>query len=61
MFVPAAATLYSKLLEIYDLNVDLMAHFASYALKETDWRDLKVATAALMLVAATRRFTRRVA
>ncbi|MCA9599234.1 MAG: VWA domain-containing protein [Myxococcales bacterium] len=50
LFVPAAATLYSKLLEIYDLNVDLMAHFASYALKETDWRDLKVATAALMLV-----------
>ncbi len=50
LFVPAAATLYSKLLEIYELNVDLMAHFASYALKETDWRDLKVATAALMLV-----------
>jgi hypothetical protein len=27
-----------------------MAHFASYALVETDWRDLKVACAALMLV-----------
>ncbi len=27
-----------------------MAHFASYALIETDWRDLKVACAALMLV-----------
>jgi len=50
LFVPAATTLYSKLLEIYELNVDLMAHFASYALKETEWRDLKVATAALMLV-----------
>jgi hypothetical protein len=50
LFVPAAATLYSKLLDIYRLNVDLMAHFASYALKETDWRDLKVACAALMLV-----------
>ncbi len=50
LFVPAAETLYSKLLEIYSLNVDLMAHFASYALKETDWRDLKVAAAALMLV-----------
>ncbi len=50
LFVPAAETLYSKLIEIYSLNVDLMAHFASYALKETDWRDLKVAAAALMLV-----------
>ncbi len=50
LFVPAAATLYSKLLEIYELNVELSAHFASYALKETDWRDLKVAAAALMLV-----------
>jgi len=27
-----------------------MAHFASYVLKETEWRDLKVACAALMLV-----------
>ncbi len=50
LFVPAAVSLYSQLLEIYQLNVDLMAHFASYALKETDWRDLKVASAALMLV-----------
>ncbi len=50
LFLPAATTLYSKLLELYELNVDLMAHFASYALKETDWRDLKVACAALMLV-----------
>jgi hypothetical protein len=50
LFVPAAEALYSKLIEIYSLNVDLMAHFASYALKETDWRDLKVAAAALMLV-----------
>jgi hypothetical protein len=50
LFVPAAAALYARLLEIYKLNVDLMAHFASYALAETDWRDLKVACAALMLV-----------
>lgn len=50
LFVPAASSLYSRLLEIYQLNVDLMAHFASYALKETEWRDLKVACAALMLV-----------
>lgn len=52
LFVPAAERLYSRLVEIYELNVDLMAHFASYALKETDWRDLKVACAALMLVQA---------
>jgi hypothetical protein len=50
MFVPAAVELYTRLLEIYELNVELVAHFASYALVETDWRDLKVACAALMLV-----------
>jgi hypothetical protein len=50
LFVPAAARLYAQILDIYRLNVDLAAHFASYALKETDWRDLKVACAALMLV-----------
>lgn len=46
----AARLLYTRLLEINALNPDLMAHFASYALTETDWRDLKVACAALMLV-----------
>ncbi len=50
LFVPAAVTLYGKLLEIHKLNADLMAHLASYALVETDWRDFKVACAALMLV-----------
>ncbi len=50
LFVPAARGLYARLLEIYTLNADLMAHFASYALLETEWRDLKVACAALMLV-----------
>ncbi len=50
MFEPAAAELYRRLLDIYYLNAKLMAHFASYALVETDWRDLKVACAALMLV-----------
>ena len=50
LFVPAAVTLYTRLLEIYKLNADLMAHLASYALVETDWRDLKIACAALMLV-----------
>jgi hypothetical protein len=50
LFVPAAVALYTRLLEIHQLNPDLMAHLASYALVETDWRDLKVACAALMLV-----------
>jgi hypothetical protein len=50
LFVPAAAALYARLLEIQRLNPLLMAHFASYALTETDWRDLKVACCALMLV-----------
>jgi Mg-chelatase subunit ChlD len=50
LFVPAAERLYARLLEINALNADLMAHFASYALTQTDWRDLKVACAALMLV-----------
>ena len=50
LHVTAATRLYSRLLEIYGLNADLMAHFASYALLETEWRDLKIATAALMLV-----------
>jgi hypothetical protein len=50
LHVPAAVELYKRLLEIYQLNAELFAHFASYALVETDWRDLKVAAAALMLV-----------
>ncbi|MEO8701721.1 MAG: VWA domain-containing protein [Kofleriaceae bacterium] len=48
----AAVSLYRQLLEIHKLNAELMAHLASYALVETDWRDLKVACAALMLVQA---------
>lgn len=50
LFVPAAVELYRQLVEIYALDPELMAHFASYALVETEWRDLKVACAALMLV-----------
>ncbi len=52
LHVPAARSLYVRLLEIHSLNAELMAHFASYALTQTDWRDLKVACAALMLVQA---------
>jgi hypothetical protein len=50
LFVPAAVRLYRGLLDIYRLDAELMAHFASYALVGTDWRDLKVCCAALMLV-----------
>ncbi len=50
LFLPAAENLYGRLLDIHALNNDLMAHFASYVLTQTDWRDLKVACAALMLV-----------
>ena len=50
LFVPAAVNLYSQLVEIYQLDAELGARFASYAATETDWRDLQVACAALMLV-----------
>lgn len=50
LFVPAAERLYSRLLEIYQLNAELFARFASYALTSTEWRDLEVACAALMRV-----------
>jgi hypothetical protein len=50
LFVPAAVALYRQLVDIYTLDSELMAHFASYALLETEWRDLKVTSAALMLV-----------
>jgi len=50
LHVPAAERLYARLLDIHRLNGELMARFASYALLQTEWRDLKVACAALMLV-----------
>ena len=50
LHVPAAERLYARLLDIHRLNGELMARFASYALTQTEWRDLKVACAALMLV-----------
>ena len=52
LFVPAAVALYRSLVDIYRLNPELLARFASYAMRESDWRDLKVACAALMLVQA---------
>ncbi|MBB4931737.1 hypothetical protein F4561_002557 [Lipingzhangella halophila] len=50
LFVPAATALYANLLEIYELDAELMARFASYVLTETEWRDGKVCCAALMMV-----------
>src|SRR5262249_54306691 len=50
LFVPAAERLYARLADIYSLNAELGARFASYALTPTGWRDRKVACAALMLV-----------
>jgi hypothetical protein len=50
LFVPAALVLYGQLLEIYRMDHELAARFASYALTETEWRDLQIACAALMLV-----------
>lgn len=50
LHVPAAERLYARLIDINALNSELMARFASYVLTQTEWRDLKVACAALMLV-----------
>ena len=50
LFVPAAVHLYGTLLDIYRLDPELAARFASYAATESDWRDLQVCLAALMLV-----------
>jgi hypothetical protein len=50
LFVPAAVSLYTQLVDIYKLDAELAARFASYAATETDWRDLQIACAALMLV-----------
>ena len=50
LHVPAAERLYARLLDIFRLNAELAARFASYALTQTEWRDLKVACTALMLV-----------
>jgi hypothetical protein len=50
LFVPAAVNLYGTLLDIYRLDAELAARFASYAATQSDWRDLQVCAAALMLV-----------
>jgi hypothetical protein len=50
LFVPAAVHLYGTLLDIYRLDPELAARFASFAATQSDWRDLQVCLAALMLV-----------
>ncbi|HEX9258058.1 MAG TPA: hypothetical protein VF855_00875, partial [Acidimicrobiales bacterium] len=50
LFVPAAVDLYDHLLEINELDAELMARFGSWAITESEWRDLKIACAALLLV-----------
>lgn len=48
-FAPAAVALYQDLLIVYKTNPLLLAHLASWTLAESDWKDLKVALAALLL------------
>src|SRR6476469_5719259 len=37
LHVPAAERLYARLVDIYSLNAELGARFASYALTQTEW------------------------
>jgi hypothetical protein len=50
IFIPAAVILYQQLVDIWKADNELAARLASYALLETDHKDLKVMCAALMLV-----------
>ena len=42
--------MYGTLADIWQANNELAARLASYIMKETDWRDMKVVCAAFMLV-----------
>jgi len=46
----AIEQVYRTLSEIWQANNELAARLASYVMKETDWRDMKVVCAAFMLV-----------
>jgi len=46
----AIEQVYATLAEIWQANNELAARLASYVMKETDWRDMKVVCAAFMLV-----------
>src|SRR6266436_2221826 len=48
--VEAIEQVYSTLAETWQANNELAARLASYIMKETDWRDMKVVCAAFMLV-----------
>ena len=47
---PAIEQVYGTLADISQANNELAARLASYVMKETDWRDMKVVCAAFMLV-----------
>src|SRR5687768_15459680 len=46
----AIEQVYGTLADIWTANNELAARLASYVMKETDWRDMKVVCAAFMLV-----------
>ena len=46
----AIEKVYGALADIWQANNELGARLASYVMKETDWRDMKVVCAAFMLV-----------
>jgi hypothetical protein len=48
--IEAIERVYRTLAEIWQTNNELGARLASYIMKETDWRDMKVVCAAFMLV-----------
>lgn len=48
--IEAIEQVYGALADIWTANNELAARLASYVMKETDWRDMKVVCAAFMLV-----------
>ena len=48
--VEAIVKVYSTFAEIWQANNELAASLASYIMRETDWRDMKVICSAFMLV-----------
>jgi len=48
--IEAIEQVYGTLADIWQANNELAARLASYIMKETDWRDMKVVCAAFMLV-----------
>ena len=48
--IEAIEKVYTALADIWNTNQELAARLASYVMRETDWRDMKVVCAAFMLV-----------